>query len=919
MNYSDEKFADIQMLRYRLNGFEQLSLNQKQYVYCLAKATLCGRDITTDQFGRYNLKIRKLLEALYLIYKEQPEVLGLKELSQQKQELSQQEQELSQQEQFEAMTVYLKRVWFSNGIHHHYGCDKFKPQFSESWFRSIIAKSADKLASKLGVASGDEVMEWCAPLFPVIFDPEIMSKRVEKACGVDQVKGSACNYYDGLTQQEVEAYYAAKNDPSNPCPPSYGLNSKLVKTASGDIEEQVWKQGGMYGEAIDRIVYWLTKAMQFAENEKQQEVIGLLISYYRTGDLKTFDSYSIEWLKEQAGDVDFINGFIEVYGDPLGFKASWEGIVTYKDKVANERTHKICSNAQWFEDHSPVDPRFKKKEVRGVTANVVVAAMLGGDEYPSTAIGINLPNADWIRAQHGSKSITIGNLTEAYSRAAEGNGFLDEFVADESTLALVRQFDHLCDDLHTDLHECLGHGSGQLLPGVSSDALKSYGSTIEEARADLFGLYYMADAKMMELGLLPSADAYKAHYYTYMLNGLMTQLRRITPGADIEEDHMRNRALIAYWVLDHAQGEVELTESNGKTCVFIHSYERLRTLFAQLLAEIQRIKSEGDYEAARQLVERYGVKVDRALLEEVHRRYEKLDIAPYKGFINPRLSLVTDAHGNVCDVKADYTESYEHQMLRYSNEFGFLSLKEENSSKEEASSTEEVLSSKEETSLSKEEASSLKEESAPSSVDDDVKKIKRSFRLFMNGVASSSMRDKGLEYKINWGIPVTRLRDMAAQYAPSVALAERLWESDVRECKILATMLMPAERFSEPMALSWLSACNNQEMVEMLVFNLVQNMPGVETFVVSLLHSDEPNASLAVLHLVSRLVARQNVAFMTDEVVGSFAQLVVKALNGTDAVLKHAALNSVTRYVDRELKGADKVVELLKKHKIDIF
>ena len=905
MNYSDEKFADIQMLRYRLNGFEQLSLNQKQYVYCLAKATLCGRDITTDQFGRYNLKIRKLLEALYLIYKEQPEALGLQglsqhELSQQGQELSQ-KQELSQeQEQFDAMTVYLKRVWFSNGIHHHYGCDKFKPQFSESWFRSIIARSADKLASKLGVASGDEVMEWCAPLFPVIFDPEIMPKRVEKACGVDQVKGSACNYYEGLTQQEVEAYYAAKNDPSNPCPPSYGLNSKLVKTASGDIEEQVWKQGGMYGEAIDRIVYWLTKAMQFAENEKQQEVIGLLISYYRTGDLKTFDSYSIEWLKEHAGDIDFINGFIEVYGDPLGFKASWEGIVTYKDKEANERTHKICSNAQWFEDHSPVDPRFKKKEVRGVTANVVVAAMLGGDEYPSTAIGINLPNADWIRAQHGSKSITIGNLTEAYSRAAEGNGFLEEFVADESTLTLVRQFDHLCDDLHTDLHECLGHGSGQLLPGVSSDALKSYGSTIEEARADLFGLYYMADAKMVELGLLPSADAYKAHYYTYMLNGLMTQLRRITPGADIEEDHMRNRALIAYWVLDHAQGEVELTESNGKTCVFIHSYERLRTFFAQLLAEIQRIKSEGDYEAARQLVESYGVKVDRALLEEVHRRYEKLNIAPYKGFINPRLSLVTDAQGNVCDVKADYTESYEHQMLRYSNEFGFLSLKEENSS-------------------SKKEAPSSKAEAVSSSVDDDVKKIKRSFRLFMNGVASSSMRDKGLEYKINWGIPVTRLRDMAAQYAPSVARAERLWESDVRECKILATMLMPAERFSEPMALSWLSACNNQEMVEMLVFNLVQNMPGVETFVVSLLHSDEHNAPLAALHLVSRLVARQNVAFMTDEVVSSFAQLVIKALNGTDAVLKHAALNSVTRYVDRELKGADKVVELLKKHKIDIF
>ena len=879
-NYGDEKFADIQMLRYRLNGFEQLTLNQKKYIYCLAKATLSGRDITTDQFGRFNLKIRKLLEALYLLNKERVDGAD-----------------------FSAMVVYLKRVWFSNGIHHHYGCDKFRPGFSEEWFRNLVDSSASSLAQKLGLKSVEEVKAWCEPLYPVIFDPTVLPKRVDKSCGEDIVKGSACNYYENVTQQEVEEFYSAMNNPSDPCPPSYGLNSKLVKTADGKIEESVWKQGGMYGEAIDHIVYWLRKASGFAENDKQREVIALLIDYYRTGDLKTFDRYSVEWLKEQSGDIDFINGFIEVYGDPLALKASWEGIVTYKDKAANERTRKICTNAQWFEDHSPVDPRFKKKEVRGVTANVVVAAMLGGDEYPSTAIGINLPNADWIRAQHGSKSITIGNLTEAYSRAAEGNGFLEEFLADADTLALVRKYDNLCDDLHTDLHECLGHGSGQLLPGVLSDALKSYGNTIEEARADLFGLYYMADPKMVELGLLPSPEAYKAQYYTYMLNGLMTQLRRITPGHDIEEAHMRNRALIAYWVLDHSHGEVEMCQRDGKTFVFINSYEGLRQLFATLLAEIQRIKSEGDYEAAKQIVERYAVKVDINLLNEVHSRYERLNIAPYKCFINPRLSLVTDAEGNVCDIKADYSESYEHQMLRYSSEFGFLGKHE---AKAKTAATADDNNSG--------------RDGKTNEVDETVRQIKRSFRLFMNGVASGSMREKGLDYKINWGIPVTRLREMASQYEPSAALAETLWKSDVRECKIMATMLMPAEQFTETAAKAWLSECGNQETVEMLVFNLIQNSSCAAGLMPWLLTAGTPNESLAAFHLMSRLVAKNGVdSFITDEIANDYACLAARALGGDDGVLKHAALNSVVRYVDRGLKGADLVVEMLKKHKIDIF
>ena len=648
-NYCDEKFADIQMLRYRLKGFEQMALNKKMYIYCLAQATLCGRDITTDQFGRYNLKIRRLLEAVYTSFDGNRDT-----------------------EEFRALTVYLKRVWFSNGIYHHYGCEKFTPGFTEEFLREAVGRLSDKLIASLGLTGRQELEALCGELMPGIFAPTVLPKRVDKTAGRDIVASSACNFYEGVSQKEVEEFYAKMSGSGNACPPSYGLNSKLVKHADGTLAELVWREDGMYGEAIKHVTEWLCKAKAYAENERQKGVIDRLVDYYRTGDLKVFDEYSIEWLAETEGDIDFINGFIEVYGDPLGLKGSWEGIVTYKDWEANARTARICGNAQWFEDHSPVDSRFKKECVRGVTANVVCAAMLGGDEYPSTAIGINLPNADWIRAEHGSKSITIGNLTEAYNRAAEGNGFLDEFVADADTLALIKAYGDTCDNLHTDLHECLGHGSGKLLPGVLPDALKSYGNTIEEARADLFGLYYMADAKMLELGLLESEDAYKAHYYTYMLNGLMTQLRRITPGNDIEEAHMRNRALIAHWVLEHADGAVEMTVRDGKTQVVVNDYKALRMLFARLLAEVQRIKSEGDYDAARQLVERYAVKVDRSLLEEVHERYAKLDIAPYKGFINPRLLLKYGDGGEVVDVTADYAESYEHQMLRYSAEYGFL-------------------------------------------------------------------------------------------------------------------------------------------------------------------------------------------------------------------------------------------------------
>lgn len=643
--YSGERFADLQMLRYRLNGFESLSLRQKLYVYYLSKATLAGRDITTDQFGFYNLDIRKVLEAVYVNYQ------GNKEC-----------------EDFIAMTIYLKRIWFSNGIYHHYGSEKFAPEFSPAFLLDAM-KSIEP--SLLPLAKGETVDGLFDRLKSAIFDPSFLPKKVNKADGCDLVATSACNFYHNVSQHEVEDYYSSLKATVEKNPPSFGLNSRLVKQ-NGELIEQVWKIDGMYSKAIEIIVSYLRQAAEYAENEQQQKIISLLISYYQTGDLRVFDKYSIEWLKEQDGRIDFINGFIEVYNDPLGVKASWEGIVEYKDLVATRRTRTISDNAQWFEDNSPVDSRFKKKIVKGVTANVVCAAMLGGDEYPSTAIGINLPNADWIRAEHGSKSVTIGNLTDAYNKAARGNGFDREFVIDEPTRSFIDKYGDICDDLHTDLHECLGHGSGQLLPGVDPDAIKAYSNTIEEARADLFGLYYIADQKLVDLGLVPNPEAYKSQYYTYMMNGLMTQLVRIKPGHQIEEAHMRNRALIARWALDNGDGAVELKKIDGKTYVFVNDYQKLRQVFAHLLVEVQRIKSEGDFLAARELVETYGVKVDAELHCEILKRYKTLNIAPYKGFLNPWLKIIYTDNGEVKDVVADYTETYEQQMLRYSHEYGLL-------------------------------------------------------------------------------------------------------------------------------------------------------------------------------------------------------------------------------------------------------
>ena len=644
MNYIDEKFADIQLLRYKLEGFEALRLQQKIYIYYLSKAVLSGRDITFDQFGKYNLSIRKVLESIFLLYN------GSRYTH-----------------DFQALTVYLKRVWFSNGIYHHYGCDKFKPEFSKDFFCDAYNSLSYE---RLALGSEEEKNNLLNEILPVIFDADYLPKRVNKAEGVDLIKTSACNFYEDVSQSEVESFYDGMKVEGDVRPVSYGLNSKLTKQ-NGKLTEQVYKANGMYGNKIRQIIHWLTKASRYAENEQQKKVIAILIKYYQTGDLKYFDEYSIEWLKEQEGQVDFINGFIEVYGDPLGLKGSWEGIVEYKDAEATKRTRLISENAQWFEDHSPVDRRFKKKTVRGVTANVICAAMLGGDEYPSTAIGINLPNADWIRAEHGSKSVTIGNLTDAYSKASRGNGFMQEFVIDDETRALIDRYGDLCDELHTDLHECLGHGSGQLLKETDPDALKAYGNTIEEARADLFGLYYLADDKLVELGLTPDREAYKSQYYTYMQNGLLTQAVRIELGNDIEEAHMRNRALIANWALDMdvEQQIVALEMHGGKHYVSVKDYEGLRGIFARQLGEIQRIKSEGDFNAARALVEKYAVHIDSQLHREILERYEKLGIAPYKGFLNPWMKPEYDENGNIVDIKLDYTESYVHQMMRYSSEY----------------------------------------------------------------------------------------------------------------------------------------------------------------------------------------------------------------------------------------------------------
>ena len=646
-DYTVEQFADLQILRYRVPGFENLSLQQKELVYYLTEAALQGRDILFDQNGKYNLRIRRTLEAIYTGYK------GDKNTP-----------------DFKAMEVYLKRVWFSNGIHHHYGSEKFVPGFAPEFFKEAVL-SVD--ASTLPLAEGQTAEQLCDELSPVIFDPTVMPKRVNQAAGEDLVLTSACNYYDGVTQKEAEDFYNAMKDPKDETPVSYGLNSRLVKE-NGKIQEKVWKVGGLYGQVIDKIVYWLKKAEGVAENPEQKAVIAELIKFYETGDLKTFDEYAILWVKDLNSLVDFVNGFTESYGDPLGMKASWESLVNFKDMEATHRTEIISGNAQWFEDHSPVDKQFKKDEVKGVSAKVITAAILAGDLYPATAIGINLPNSNWIRSHHGSKSVTIGNITDAYNKAAHGNGFNEEFVYSDAELQLIDKYADLTGELHTDLHECLGHGSGKLLPGVDPDALKAYGSTIEEARADLFGLYYVADPKLVELGLTPNADAYKAEYYTYLMNGLMTQLVRIEPGNDVEEAHMRNRQLIARWVFEKGAADkvVELVRRDGKTYVVVNDYGKLRTLFGELLSEIQRIKSTGDYQGAHDLVENYAVKVDPVLHAEVLERYKKLNLAPYKGFVNPKYEAVVDAAGKITDVKVTYDEGYAEQMLRYSKDYSNL-------------------------------------------------------------------------------------------------------------------------------------------------------------------------------------------------------------------------------------------------------
>jgi len=646
-NYTVDQFADLQILRYRVKGFEALSIKQKILVYYLSQAALEGRDILFDQNGKYNLTIRKMLETVYTDYKGDRD-----------------------SKDFRAMEIYLKRVWFSNGIHHHYGYDKFIPGFSQEFFRKTL-KNVD--LKKLPLKDGQTLDQLCDIIFPVIFDPSIMSKRVNQAAGVDLLKTSSCNYYEGVSQHEAEEFYNAMKNPSNTEPVMYGMNSRLVKE-KGKIFEKVWKIDGLYSSAIEKIIYWLNKAESVAENEQQKVVIKKLIEFYKNGNLKTFDDYTILWVKDLSSFVDFTNGFTESYGDPLGLKASWESIVDFKDLESTKRTELISGAAQWFEDHSPVDKRFKKEEVKGVSAKVITAAILGGDLYPSTAIGINLPNSDWVRKEHGSKSVTIGNLTEAYNKAAHGNGFLDEFVYSPVEKDLIDKYSEITDDLHTDLHECLGHGSGKLLPGVNADALKAYGSTIEEARADLFGLYYLPDPKLLEMKLIPSPDAYKAEYYSYMMNGLMTQLVRIEPGKNIEEAHMRNRSLIAHWVYEHGKSEnvVEFVVKDEKTYVRINNYDKLRNLFGQLLVEIQRVKSEGDFKTARNLVETYGIKVDPNLHREVLERYSRLHLAPYKGFINPVYTTVKNKEGQIIDVKISYTEGYTQQMLRYSKDYSTL-------------------------------------------------------------------------------------------------------------------------------------------------------------------------------------------------------------------------------------------------------
>ncbi len=635
-DYVVDRFADIEVLRYPVPEFESLSLDQKRLVYYLTEAAIWGRDILWDQNYKHNLAIRDMLEAVYLNYKGD-----------------------RNDAQYLAFVTYLKQVEFGNGIHHHYSTDKFVPAFSAEWLGAEVDKLPDGRWTPVR-----------AEVFAAIFDPAVAAKRVNQAAGADLILTSANNLYDGVTQQEVEDYYNALKDPNDATPISYGLNSRVTKR-DGRVVEQVYKLDGYYSEAIAHIVDNLTRAMAYAESDAQRTIIARLIDFYTTGDLAVFDDYSIRWTEDTASQVDFINGFIESYGDPLGMTGAWESIVNFKNVSASHRTEVLSSNAQWFEDHSPVDPRFRKDKVKGVSAKVITAAILAGDAYPSTPIGINLPNANWIRAAHGSKSVTIENITMAYDEASHGNGFNEEFVIDEPTRQLLEKYLFITDNLHTDLHECLGHGSGRLLPGVDPDALKAHGSTLEEARADLFALYYLADPKLVELGLLDNPDAYKAEYYKYILNGLMTQLMRIEPGKNIEEAHMRNRQLIAAWAFEHGRKDkvIELVKRKGKTYIRINDYEALRGLFGQLLGEIQRIRSEGDYAAGEALVERYAVKVDQKLHQEVLRRYATLNIAPYRGFVNPVYTPVYDLNGTITDVKISYGEDYLNQMLRYSKDY----------------------------------------------------------------------------------------------------------------------------------------------------------------------------------------------------------------------------------------------------------
>ena len=632
--YNVDKFYDLEILRYDVPEFDSLTLQQKSLLYCLSEAALWGRDILFDQNCRYNLRIRRACEALYLNYpydKTAPE--------------------------YAAFERYLKRVWFSNGIHHHYSEDKFAPEFDQAWFAAACEKAG---------------VEYDAAILPVMFDPSVMPKRTTAQDGVDLVACSAGNYYgEGVTQAEAEAWYAAHKD-NSPEPLWIGLNSQLVKNEKGEIVERVYKVGGLYGEALEHVVYWLKEAMQYAENDAQRLVLEKLIAFNETGDLRLFNEYCIAWVKDLDSRVDFVNGFTETYSDPLGITGTWESMVNFKDLAATQRTQLISDNAQWFEDHSTTDPKYKKEEVKGVSAKVITAAILAGDCYPATPIGINLPNANWIRKEYGSKSVTIDNLMHAYNEAAKGNGFNEEFMIDDEIRTIYEQYGALCGDLHTDLHECVGHGSGKLMPGVSKDALKEHASTIEEARADLFGLYYLADPKLVELGLLPNMEAYKAGYYQQMMNGLMTQLVRIEPGKDIEEAHMRNRQLIANWCYAHAKGEMEIIERDGKHYLQINDYEGVRRLYGELLAEIQRITSEGDYAAAKEIVETYAVKVNRDLHKEILARYEKLNLAPYKGFVNPVYRVERDAEGAITDIRLDFTEGYIDQHLRYSRDYSPL-------------------------------------------------------------------------------------------------------------------------------------------------------------------------------------------------------------------------------------------------------